>query len=135
MVVSHSFKLHFPNFLLMCLFAIHVFFLVRCLIFHQFVLLIVLILLCLENLFYNCNRRGFFVRNMIFKKYLFIFRERERERARETSMCGCLSCTPNLGPGLQPRHVPLLGIKPVTLWFAGQCSTHWATPARAECDF
>ena len=46
-------------------------------------------------------------------------------------MCGCLLCTPNWGPSLQPRHVPWLGIKPVTLWFAGWHSIHWATPARA----
>ena len=31
-------------------------------------------------------------------------------------MCGWLSCTPNWGPGLQPRPVPWLGIEPVTLW-------------------
>ena len=24
-------------------------------------------------------------------------------------MCGCLSCAPKWGPGLQPRHVPLTG--------------------------
>ena len=41
-------------------------------------------------------------------------------------MCGCLLHAPYLGPGLQPRHVPWLGIEPATLWFAGQCSTHWA---------
>ena len=34
-------------------------------------------------------------------------------------MYGCLFHTPYWGPGLQPRHVPQLGIKPVTLWFAG----------------
>ena len=28
------------------------------------------------------------------------------------------------------RHVPWLGIKLVTLWFAGRHSIHWATPAR-----
>ena len=32
-------------------------------------------------------------------------------------MCGCLSCVPHGEPGLQPRHVPRLGIKLVTLWF------------------
>ena len=39
---------------------------------------------------------------------LFIFRERGRkgERGRETPMCGCLSCAPHQGPGVQPRHVP-----------------------------
>ena len=46
-------------------------------------------------------------------------------------MCGCLSHTPKLGPGLQPRHVPWLGIEPATLWFAGWHAIHWATPARA----
>ena len=48
-------------------------------------------------------------------------------------MCGCLSHTPYWGPGLQPRHVPWLEIEPATLWFTGQHSIHWATPAKAEC--
>ena len=48
-------------------------------------------------------------------------------------MCGCLSHTPYWGPGLQPKHVSWLGIEPVTLWFAGRCSIHWATPTRAIC--
>ena len=47
-------------------------------------------------------------------------------------MCGCLLCIPKWGPGLQPRHVPWLGIKLVTLWFAGRHSIHWATPVRAH---
>ena len=50
-------------------------------------------------------------------------------------MCGCLSHDPYWGPGLQPRCVPWLGIKPVTLWFAGGHSFHWATPARANSYF
>ena len=39
--------------------------------------------------------------------YLFIFSEGKggRKRGIETSMCGCLSSTPNWGPGQQPRHV------------------------------
>ena len=51
------------------------------------------------------------------KIYLFIFRESEREgeRRRESSMCGCLSHTPNWGPGEQPRYVPWLGIELATL--------------------
>ena len=53
-------------------------------------------------------------------------------RGRETSMCGCLSCAPNWGPGPQPRHVSRLGIKLVTLWFTGWHSIHWATPVRAS---
>ena len=38
-------------------------------------------------------------------------------------MCGCLSRAPYWGPGLQPRRVPSLGIKLMTLWFTGQQST------------
>ena len=56
-----------------------------------------------------------------------------RKRGAETSLCGCLSCVPYWGPGLQPRHMSWLGIEPMTLWFTGQCSIHWATPTRAEC--
>ena len=44
-------------------------------------------------------------------------------------------CTPNWGPGPQPRHVPWLGIKLATFLFAGQRSVHWATPARATPTF
>ena len=33
-------------------------------------------------------------------------------------MCGCFSSAPYRGPGLQPRHVPWLGIELSTLWFA-----------------
>ena len=66
------------------------------------------------------------------KKNLFIFREGEgKERGRETSMYGCLSHAPSWAPGLQPRHVPWLGMETVTLWYTDWCSIHWATPARA----
>ena len=72
---------------------------------------------------------GYFLKDFI---YLFIFREREREREREgekhqcerETSVGCLLCTPNQGPGLQPRHVPRLGIEPVTFWITGPCSIH-----------
>ena len=37
--------------------------------------------------------------------------------------------------GPQPRHVLWLGIQPVTLWFAGWHSIHWATPARAILSY
>ena len=37
-----------------------------------------------------------------------------RKRGRETSMCGSLWCAPYWGPGLQPRPVSRLGIKPAT---------------------
>ena len=46
-------------------------------------------------------------------------------------MCGCLLCASYWGPGLQPRHVPQLGIEQATLWFTGWCSIHCTTPARA----
>ena len=48
---------------------------------------------------------------------------------RKTSI-GCLLHTPSQGPGLPPRHVPWLGIKPVTFCFTVQHSIHWAKPAR-----
>ena len=67
------------------------------------------------------------------KDFIYLFPERGgRKKGRETSVCGCLSRAPNWGAGLQPRHMPWLGIEPVTLWFAGQRSVHWATPARAQ---
>ena len=47
-------------------------------------------------------------------------------------MCGCLLHTPNWGPDPKPRHVPWLGIEPVTFQFAGWRSIHWATPATAK---
>ena len=71
----------------------------------------------------------------LFLKILFIYFWREgkggRKRERETSMCGCLSRALHWEPGLQPRCVPWLGIKPATLWFTARHSIHWATPARA----
>ena len=71
---------------------------------------------------------------------LTLFREREREGERERNsnvpeIHGCLSYAPNYRPGPQPRHVPWLGIEPVTFQFAGQHSIHWATPARARTFF
>ena len=41
----------------------------------------------------------------------------------------------NLGPGLQPRHVPWLGIEVGPFRFADWCSVHWDAPARALCVF
>ena len=64
--------------------------------------------------------------------YLFLQRKEGRKERRKTSMCGYLLHLPYWGPGPQPRHVPWLGNKLVTLWFAGWCSIHWATAARAD---
>ena len=75
--------------------------------------------------------------------YLFIFREGERKGEREgekhwhvrDTSVDCLSHTHNQGPGLQPRHVPWLGIEPVTFQFTGWHSIHWATLARATLSY
>ena len=73
---------------------------------------------------------------MFLKDFIYLFLERGEEREKEErNICGYLSCAPNWGSGLQPRHVPWLGIKPATLWLAGPCSIHWATPARAQICF
>ena len=53
-------------------------------------------------------------------------------RVRETSVCGCLLCTPYWGPGLQPRHEPQLGIQLGTLCFISQHSIYLATSARTK---
>ena len=67
-----------------------------------------------------------------FLKFIFRERGREGEREGEKHQCvGRLLRAPHRGPGLQPRHVHWLGIKLVTPRFAGWCSIHWATPARA----
>ena len=58
-----------------------------------------------------------------FKDFIYLFLERGKE-GREKHQCasetliGCLSQAPNPGPGLQPRHVPWLEIKPwpLGLW-------------------
>ena len=66
--------------------------------------------------------------------YLFIFREGKGGNipiGKKTSVCGCLLSAPYWGPAPQPRHLPWLGINWWPLkGFAGQCSIHWATPAR-----
>ena len=67
--------------------------------------------------------------------YLFLERGEGREKEMETSMCGCLLCAPHWEPGLQPRHVPWLGIELATLGFSVRCSIHWAMPARAAYSF
>ena len=70
-----------------------------------------------------------------FLKFLFKdFIYWSEEKGRETWVA-CLSHGPTWAPGPQPRHVPSLGIKPATFWFAGQHPTHWATTVRAVCFF
>ena len=83
---------------------------------------------------YSLSNFQIYNKGGVFFKILFIFRQRgrEEESKRETSICGCLSSAPYWWPRRQPRHVTWLGIKPVTLWFTGLCSLHWAIPARAQ---
>ena len=71
-----------------------------------------------------------------FPSFLSLSREGKggTKRGRETAMCGCLSNAPYWGPGPQPRHVPWLGFKLVTLWFAVLSSIHWAIPVRTAPD-
>ena len=67
--------------------------------------------------------------------YLFIYLDRGAGRERERNINVWLPLPhPHWGRGPQPRHVPWPGVKPVTLWFAGWHSIHWATPARAPHD-
>ena len=64
--------------------------------------------------------------------YLFIFREEGSQGERgEKHQFVVASHAPYWGPGPKPRHVPWLGIKPVTFWFTGLYSVHWAIPASA----
>ena len=49
----------------------------------------------------------------------------EEEREGEKHQCVVTSwMSPNWGLGLQPRHVPQLGIELATLWFTGWQSNH-----------
>ena len=70
------------------------------------------------------------VRLSFFKDYIYLFLERGREGEKHQYMVA--SCTPPTGDlAPQPRHVPWLGIKAVTLWFPNHHSIHWATLARS----
>ena len=79
----------------------------------------------------------------IFLKILFIFSKRGRKGEREgekhwcerETLISCLLHTPNWGPGLQPRHVPWLGIETTTFWCIGWCSNQLSHPARVIVSF
>ena len=87
----------------------------------------------------NCHRFYWSLYLFLKKDFIYILLEREegREKERERNINVWLPLTcPHQGPGPQPRHVPWLEIKPMTLWFTGQHSTHWTTLARASfCIF
>ena len=66
--------------------------------------------------------------------YLFLERRKKKEKERETNidvwekhLLVAYHTHPDQGPGLQPRHVPWLGIKLVNFGFAGQCPTNWVS--------
>ena len=84
----------------------------------------------------KCSVRARQVCILFFKSLLFILDRgegREKERARNIHVWLPLTHPPpGTWLGLQPKHVPWLRIKPAALWFAGQCSIHWATPGRAQ---
>ena len=80
---------------------------------------------------------------IFFKRfYLVLERGEGKEKGRNINMQEkhqmVASRVPPAGePGPQPRLVPWPGIEiePMTFQFTGECSIHWATPARAICPY
>ena len=72
--------------------------------------------------------------SFFFSRFYLFFRERGREGEREGEKHQCMVAfqAPPTGDLACNPGMSWLGIKPVTLWFAGPCSIHWATPARAD---
>ena len=64
--------------------------------------------------------------------YLFLERGREGGGEGEKHQCVVASHVSHSGDLAHNPGMCQLGIKPVTLWFTGQCLVHWATPARVE---
>ena len=103
-------------------------------IFWQAYLLVVLSVL--DN--FMCQPGGHFLKRF----YFFLERggRREEKRERNIDVRGkhqlVASCTyPDWGPNPQPRHVPWLGMEPVTFCFVGWCPTNWSMMVRAEGHF
>ena len=71
----------------------------------------------------------------IFKDFIYLLLNRgeggEKERERNINVWLFLAHPP---PGTWPttQACAWLGIEPAALWFTGQCSIHWATPARTK---
>ena len=68
---------------------------------------------------------------LFLKYFIYLFLERGEGREKHQSVVASHS-PPHWGPGLQPRHVPWLGIESVTLWFAvlnslSHASQGWAS--------
>ena len=54
-------------------------------------------------------------------------RKKEREKDRSVAFCMC----PNWGSNPKPRHVPRLGLEPMTFWCMGLHSNQLSHTARA----
>ena len=82
----------------------------------------------LHRFFWPLSPASWIIFFFFLRFYLFLFREgkEERKKGREKWTCGCLAHAPYWGPGLQPRHVPWLGIEPLV---HGPASIRWTTPA------
>ena len=70
------------------------------------------------------------LKNILFIYFLDRREGKEKERGRKINVWLPQMSLP---PGSWPtaRHVPWVEIKLATFWFAGPCSIHWATSARA----
>ena len=72
--------------------------------------------------------------SFLFLKDLFLNRGEEREREGNINVwLPLMQTTGDLARN--PDMCPDLGIEPVTLWFTGQHSIHWVTPAKANGVF
>ena len=89
------------------------------------------------HMYYSCSQKEMLLKIQFFSFFqrfiYFLERGREGEREGEKHQCVVASQVPPIGdlacnPGMCPR----LGIEPATLWFAGQHSIHWPTPAWAK---
>ena len=67
----------------------------------------------------------FYRKGILFKKRLYSLIPRERGREGEKHQCVVASRASHWGHSRQPRHVPWLGVEPMTLRFAGRHSIHW----------
>ena len=67
-----------------------------------------------------------------FKDFIYFYREGKGGREVERNVnVWLLLARPLLGTQPKPRACALTGNQTTTLWFAGRCSVHRATPARA----